>query len=87
MRFWKRKNAPEAQDGASKSFKDFIEAAVLEMEGLMAQDPRWYYTLPYTGAMSLEEAKTFEIEKRALWHRVIYDARRTKLPGLKWETR
>jgi SPP1 gp7 family putative phage head morphogenesis protein len=87
MRFWKRKNAPEAQDGASKSFKEFIEAAVLEMEGLMAQDPRWYYTLPYTGAMSLEEAKTFEIEKRALWRRVIYDARRTKLPGLKWETR
>ena len=37
--------------------------------------------------MSLEAAKTFEIEKRALWRRIIYDARRTKLPGLKWETR
>ena len=53
----------------------------------MAQDPRWYYTLPYTGAMSLEEAKNFEIEKRAMWRRVIYDARRSRLPGLKWETR
>jgi SPP1 gp7 family putative phage head morphogenesis protein len=87
MRFWKRKNTPEAQEKASKSFKDFVEAAVLEMEGLMVQDPRWYYGLPYTGAMSLEEAKNFETEKRAMWRRVIYDARRTKLPGLKWETR
>jgi SPP1 gp7 family putative phage head morphogenesis protein len=89
MAFWSRKKEKTSESGKAggNTFKDFIEAAVLEMEGLMAQDLRWYYTLPYTGAMSLEEAKTFEIEKRALWRRVIYDARRTKLPGLKWETR
>lgn len=87
MRFWKSKNAPEAKDSASKSFKDFMEAAAVEMTGLMAETPDWYPRLPYTGAMSLEEAKHFEIEKRALWRRVIYDAKRTRLSGLKWETR
>jgi len=89
MAFWSRKKEKTAESGKAegKSFKDFVDAAAVEMEGQMAQDPSWYYTLPYTGAMSQEEAKNFEIEKRALWHRVIYDARRTKLPGLKWETR
>ena len=69
MAFWSRKKEKTSESGKAegKSFKDFIDAAVLEMEGLMAQDPRWYYTLPYTGAMSLEEAKNFEIEKRALY--------------------
>ena len=89
MAFWSRKKEKTSESGKTegKSFKDFMDAALVEMEGLMAQDPRWYYNLPYTGAMSLEEAKNFETEKRALWRRVIYDARRTKLPGLKWETR
>ena len=89
MAFWSRKKdkTPESGKAEGKSFKEFVDAASLEMEGLMAQDPKWYHTLPYTGAMSQEEAKNFEIEKRALWRRVIHDARRTKLPGLKWETR
>jgi len=89
MAFWSRKKEKTSESGkaAGKTFKDFIVAAVVEMEGLMAQDPRWYYNLPYSGALSLEEAKNFEAEKRALWRRIIYDARRTKLPGLKWETR
>jgi hypothetical protein len=89
MAFWSRKKEKTSESGKAegKSFKDFMDDALVEMEGLMAQDQRWYYNLPYTGAMSLEEAKTFETEKRALWRRVIYDARRTKLPGLKWETR
>ena len=89
MAFWGRQKEkmPESGKTEGKGFKDFMDAAVVEMEGLMTQAPRWYYHLPYTGAMSLEEAKNFETEKRALWRRVIYDARRTKLPGLKWETR
>jgi SPP1 gp7 family putative phage head morphogenesis protein len=89
MAFWSRKKEKSFEPGKAegKSFKDFMKAAALEMEGLMAQDPRWYDTLPYAGAMPQEEAKNFEIEKRAIWRRVIYDARRTRLPGLKWESR
>jgi hypothetical protein len=89
MAFWIRKKEKSSDLGKAeeKRFKDFMDAAVLELEGLMAQDPGWYYTLPYAGGMSPEKAKAFETEKRALWRRVIYDARRTKLPGLKWETR
>jgi len=59
----------------------------VEMGALITQTPDWYRQLPYTGAMSLEKAKDLEIEKRALWRRVIYDAKRTRLSGLKWETR
>jgi hypothetical protein len=89
MAFWSRKKEKSSEPGKAegRSFKEFMEAASVEMVSLMAQDPKWYYHLPYTGAMSLEEAKNFETEKRALWRRVIYDARRTRLPGLKWETR
>jgi SPP1 gp7 family putative phage head morphogenesis protein len=89
MAFWSRKKEKSSESGKAegKSFQDFMIAALMEMEGLMVQDPRWYFNLPYTGAMSLEEAKSFETEKRAIWRRVIYDARRTRLPGLKWETR
>jgi SPP1 gp7 family putative phage head morphogenesis protein len=87
MRFWKSKKSPEAKESASKSFKDFMEAAAVEMGALITQTPDWYRQLPYTGAMSLEKAKDLEIEKRALWRRVIYDAKRTRLSGLKWETR
>lgn len=87
--FWKKDKGKkeERADGTNKSFLDFLKAAHLEMEGLMGQDPRWFYNLPYQGAMSLENAKNLEIEKRAIWRRVIYDARRTQLAGLRWETR
>jgi SPP1 gp7 family putative phage head morphogenesis protein len=57
------------------------------MEELMDREPRWFYSLPYAGAMSMEKAKELEIEKRALWRRVIHDAQRTQLAGLRWETR
>jgi len=89
MAFWNRKKErnPDTAKAEGKVFKDFIDAAVVEMEGLLAGEPEWYRNLPYSGAMSVQEAKDFEIEKRALWRRVIYDARRTKLAGLKWETR
>jgi len=89
MMFWKKsKEKSKVKVGVAKrNFQDFLQAAQTEMEGLMVQDPRWFYNLPYQGAMSLEQAKNLEIEKRAIWRRVIYDARRTKLAGLRWETR
>jgi hypothetical protein len=89
MPFWKRdkEKKEEKSFGENRSFLDFQKAAILEMEGLMVQDPEWFYHLPYKGAMSLEKAKNLEIEKRAVWRRVIYDARRTQLAGLRWETR
>ena len=89
MVFWKKgkEKKEERSTVADKSFLDFLKSAQLEMEGLMAQDPQWFYHLPYKGAMSLEKAKNLEIEKRAIWRRVIYDARRTQLAGLRWETR
>jgi hypothetical protein len=87
--FWKRdKGKKESRFGeGNKNFSDFIKAAQLEMEGLMVKDPKWFYNLPYKGAMSLEKAKALEIEKRAIWRRVIFDAHRTQLTGLRWETR
>jgi hypothetical protein len=89
MPFWKRDKGKkeEKSAGNNRSFQDFLKASHLEMEGLMVQDPQWYHHLPYRGAMSLEKAKSLEIEKRAVWRRVIYDARRTQLTGLRWETR
>jgi hypothetical protein len=89
MPFWKRdkEKKEERSAGVNRNFQDFLKAASLEMEGLMIQDPQWFYHLPYKGAMSLEKAKNLEVEKRAVWRRVIYDARRTQLAGLRWETR
>ena len=89
MAFWrsKKQKSPEIPKAEGKSFKDFFDDAAVELEGLMAREPGWYHSLPYSGAMSVEEAKHFEIEKRALWRRVIHDAQRTRLAGLKWETR
>jgi hypothetical protein len=89
MLFWKRdkEKKEERSAGVNRNFQDFLKAARLEMEGLMEQDPKWFYHLPYQGAMSLEKAKNLEIEKRAFWRRVIYDAHRTQLTGLRWETR
>ena len=87
MKFWKKEKKEERPAGANKSFLEFLTEARTEMEGLMAQDPDWFYHLPYKGAMSLEGAKDLETEKRAIWRRVIYDAKRSFLPGLRWDTR
>jgi hypothetical protein len=89
MKFWKtgKEKKEEKSAGANRTFLEFLTEARTEMEGLMAQDPEWFYHLPYKGAMSREGAKDLEIEKRAIWRRVIYDAKRTKLAGLRWETR
>ncbi len=87
------------QDGASPSppgqgaaapprvMADFFREAEREIQGLIDQDPQWFSHLPYQGAMSKDQARQFEVEKRALWRRVIHDAQRSDLPGLRWETR
>jgi SPP1 gp7 family putative phage head morphogenesis protein len=88
MRFWKKKAQKESErPEETKSFLEFLKAARLEIEGLMAQEADWFRNLPYQGAMSVEEARNFEVEKRALWRRVIFDAKRSRLSGLRWETR
>ncbi len=87
MKFWKREKKEAESPVKPQTFLDFLNAARREIEGLMAQDADWFYHLPYKGAMSKEAAKDLEIEKRAIWRRVIYDAKRTKLTGLRWETR
>jgi SPP1 gp7 family putative phage head morphogenesis protein len=89
MLFWKKNKEKKEEKSASpnKTFLQFLTEARTEMEGLMTQDPEWFYQLPYKGAMSKEEAKDLEIEKRAIWRRIIHDAKRTKLAGLRWETR
>jgi len=89
MKFWKKgkEKKEESPAGGNKSFLEFLTDARTEMEGLMAQDSDWFYHLPYKGAMSLEGAKDLEIEKRAIWRRVIHDAKRSFLPGLRWDTR
>lgn len=89
MKFWKREKEKkeETSPAKSKTFLDFLKAARVEMEGLIAQEADWFYHLPYKGAMSKEAAIDLEVEKRAIWRRVIYDAKRTKLSGLRWETR
>ena len=69
------------------SMPDFYAQARLEINGLVSQDPDWYLLLPYQGGMSPEDALTFEIEKRAIWRRVIFDAGRGDITGLVWATR
>jgi len=66
---------------------DFFNLARQEIDGLIAKDPDWFQNLPYQGGMSPSEARMFEIEKRAVWHRVIYDAGRGDIIGLIWITR
>jgi len=69
------------------SMTDFIRRAEQEVERLIEADTGWYRNLPYQGAMSITKAKEYEIEKWAVWNRVIYDAKRSRLAGLKWSCR
>jgi SPP1 gp7 family putative phage head morphogenesis protein len=66
-------------------FSHFLEISEKEIDELISQTPRWFQELPYVGAMSKEAARELEIEKRAMWRRIIYDAKRSNLPALKWE--
>jgi|GEM_PF-1113040 len=68
-----------------RTFLDFLETAAEEIDELIDENPNWYRELPYRAPMSPEQAREFEIEKRAVWRRVIFDAKRSKLAALRWE--
>ena len=74
------------RESGHRAFLDFLEDAVIEVDELIRKHPDWHRNLPYRARMSPEEAREFEIEKRAIWRRVIYDAKRSNLPALRWET-
>jgi len=90
MSFWRRVfNRPEPEPSPARplSMADFLTQARSDVEVLISRDPNWYVNLPYPGAISIQEAKEYEIEKLAVWRRVIHDAKRTDLPGLRWSSR
>lgn len=79
--------AKAKQAQAPLTMADFFAAATGEVDAQIAGDPDWFPHLPYKGAMSKDQARQFEIEKRAMWRRVIHDAKRSDVKGLKWTTR
>jgi len=74
------------EEGEQIPFLVFMRNAETEIDDLIRQNKSWFSELPYGGAMTKEAALKIEIEKRAVWRRVIYDAKRSLLPALKWET-
>ena len=85
--FKRKKKADSPPAPKAMPMEHFLGLARAEVERQIKKDPSWYATLPYRGGMSPEEAREFEIEKRAVWKRVVYDAGREKLDGLVWTTR
>lgn len=83
----KDKGGPAAKAAAALTMADFFAAAAGEVDGQIAADPQWFPNLPYKGAMSKDQARQFEIEKRAMWRRVIHDAKRSDINALRWTTR
>ena len=82
----KQHGSPRKSQSEHKSFFDFLQEAAVEIDGLIRENPNWYSELPYKAPMGREEARELEIEKRAIWRRVIYDAKRSKLAALKWDS-
>ena len=72
---------------APLTMADFLAQAQGEVDQQIAQDSDWFSHLPYQGGMSQAQAREFEIEKRAMWRRVIHDAGRGDIWGLCWTTR
>jgi hypothetical protein len=72
---------------AALTMADFLARAAQEIDRQIAGDADWFRHLPYQGGMSQAQAREFEIEKRAVWRRVIHDAGRSEIWGLCWETR
>ena len=82
------KSKAPAKPGALPSMAELKAAAADEIDALIAEDGEWFSKLPYKGAMSRDGAREFEIEKRALWRRIIAEAAaREELKGLRWITR
>ncbi|MBI5523290.1 MAG: hypothetical protein HY910_11720 [Desulfarculus sp.] len=86
---WLRDRLKKAPPPAAAplTMADFLAQAGGEIAREMAQDPDWFRHLPYQGGMSQDQARDFEIEKRAMWRRVIHDAGRGEIWGLMWTTR
>ena len=82
----KQHGSPRKSQSEHKSFFDFLQEAAVEIDGLIRENSNWYSELPYRAPMGREEARELEIEKRAIWRRVIYDAKRSKLAALKWDS-
>jgi hypothetical protein len=84
----KKKNKAKANSRTPPSMAELVAEAANEIDVLIAQDSDWFAKLPYKGAMSRDKAREFEIEKRALWRRLIAEAEaRDELKGLRWTTR
>lgn len=84
----KKKDKAPAKPATPPSMAELMDAAAKEIDGLIAKDVDWFAKLPYKGAMSRDDARKFEIEKRALWRRLIAEAEaREELKGLRWTTR
>ena len=87
---WPFKKKPQDNPNSGSGplpIEHFLVLAEEEVSRQIKKDPSWYATLPYRGGMNAREAREFEIEKRAIWKRVIFDAGREKLDGLIWTTR
>lgn len=90
MGLFSRKTKPKAcaKPAGPPSMAELLVSAAQEIDQLIAQDSNWFVGLPYRGAMSRDQARDFEIEKRALWRRIIAEAEtRDELKGLRWTTR
>jgi hypothetical protein len=88
MGLFARKKKVKVGSSGPPSMAELVASATQEIDGLIARDDGWFHGLPYKGAMSREQAREFEIEKRALWRRIIAEAEtRDELKGLRWTTR
>ena len=76
----------KTQPPPPRSIADFLAAAALELDAQIAQHPPRHQHLPYR-SMPPDQARAFEIEKRAIWRRVIHDANRGEITALVWTTR
>jgi hypothetical protein len=81
----KRKSAAPAK---VSSLAELTERARAEVRQQAREQPGWFASLPYAGAMSQDQALEFEAEKRALWRRLIQEAAaRPEIRALVWTTR
>lgn len=86
-RWLRQRSAKAAPPPGPRTMAAFFADAAREIDELIAADRDWYRKLPYQGGLSTQAARDLEIEKRAVWRRVIHEARVRQLAGLVWTTR
>lgn len=84
---FKKKGAASPGQPEPKTMEEFLAEAEGQIDAWIAADDGWFHHLPYSGAMSADDARSLEIERLAIWNRVIHDAARSQLPGLRWDCR